>query len=677
MRRGRPTVASQPHATKPSPSPIRGPASDPWAALDSKSPPGTVDELSSRFPSLDQFSLLHDGGKFDFAANSPPKPAPARDLNQRVAEKLADDAFAIPVKQAPTVNVQPTAVSKAQTIISNNPELQAPSTVVYEPIPTRIINSAYVSQGTMTSPNPTPPPVGQSIKYAPSPVQRFPPSNHSRSSSVPRTEDNTPNRSPWLRPQQVFEQQPNLASRHNSVNLQPGHARNISSSRPSLEGGRPSQDAMDPIARARSSNSRPRPSSTYLESNMDFLREKEASGRPSMSEKRNSSYTKDPVTGDFSSEEDTNISSNVSYLRSMEDTESSKKDRRRSSTSNNTKSKRASLPSMSLSGTKNLLAGKFGDAFKRFEHNAPQSPRTPSPHDLDRRDLTPIAGSEATDGRSDDGRGEDMDNLPPEQRRELERRRLSMEEKRVANAAAEYRQRLAERGPNPPPRSIGGVSRATSIQNKVKSLLDESNQSPKKTAEGYGRFTTDPAPTQASVFRSQMPSSTPPNNPPPNNMIYGGNVQPSATVPLRKPITSPNIGVVHSRTVPIQSHHPQLQQDDPNYPKPRSQQLPLVSPPSSNFNNPNNPVMSNSKTGGPRPSAPPKPMHLNSVSTGPQGQSQSSNAGRVVARPDMSLQEKEDYMKDFSKRFPSLHGIELVEREIDSSAAGGGRGREI
>jgi AP2-associated kinase len=32
----------------------------------------------------------------------------------------------------------------------------------------------------------------------------------------------------------------------------------------------------------------------------------------------------------------------------------------------------------------------------------------------------------------------------------------------------------------------------------------------------------------------------------------------------------------------------------------------------------------------------------------------------------MTQQEKEDYIVDFSKRFPSLSGIEMVEREIET-----------
>lgn len=624
---------------------MRGAVNDPFAALDAKSTPGPVDEISSRFPSLDQFSLLHDGGKFDFDNSSPTKPALPRDLGQRVTEKLADDAFALAAKSktpVPTA-VQPssTVVSRAQKIISSNPELQAAASapsVVYQPTPTRPPTNSYVSQGTMTSPTP-PPVVTQTAKYNPAPVQRFPPDHH-RSLSLPRNQDPaaTP-RTPFLRPEDPQSLHPTIP-RNPSFGSQPHHTRHTSvSSRPSLEGGRPPADALDPIARTKSSNSRPRPSSTYLESNMDFLREKEkeSNSRPSLSEKRPSYANNSETDIDPSSDEETNIESNVDFLRTMEDSDTGKKDRRRSS-GTGSKSKRSSLPSMSLSGTKTLLAGKFGDAFKRFENNTsvPPGPRTPSPlHDMERRDLTPIAGSEATDGRSDDGNIlEDMENMAPEQRRELERRRLSMEEKRVANAAAEYRKRLAERGPAPPPKSIGGVSRAASIQNKVKSLLDENQgPSPKKTAEGYGSYTdTVPSP-QASLFEQ-------PSNP------YN---KPSL---IRKPVT-PGVGMIHARTVPSM-------QNELNYAKPRSQ-TPILSP------------ATVSKTGGPRPNAPPKPMHLNSISTGPQNsppKPSSLSSRPLQAGPDMTPQEKEDYIVDFSKRFPSLSGIEMVERDIEKDDRG-------
>jgi AP2-associated kinase len=50
--------------------------------------------------------------------------------------------------------------------------------------------------------------------------------------------------------------------------------------------------------------------------------------------------------------------------------------------------------------------------------------------------------------------------------------------------------------------------------------------------------------------------------------------------------------------------------------------------------------------------------------------------GPVQARPDMTPKEKEDYIADFSRRFPSLSGIEMVEREIEASPVLGDRERE-
>lgn len=624
MRRGRPTTGSQGHSAKPSPSPMRGTTADPFAALDGKSPQAQGDELSSRFPSLDQFSLLHDGGKFDFDSSSPTVP-PQRGLDRRVTDKLADDAFAVSQSRSPASSATPSsstsAVSRAQKIISSNPELQSvtsPPSVVYQPTPKQAPSNSYVSTGTMTSPTP---PI----------VCTFPPaSDRHRSTSLPRSPEAIPSRSPHLHPNTSPSIQTGAippVSQKSPYRPQFNHVRQPSSSRPSLEGRGPVDEVPDPVVRAKSSNGQTRPPNTYLESNIDYLREKESSGRSS-TEKR-LSYNKE---ADPPFDEDTNIQSNVQFLRQMEDQETSKKGRRRSSGTNG-KTKRSSLPSMSLSGTKTLLAGKFGDAFKRFENNAsaPPGPRTPSPlHEMERRDLTPIAGSEATDGRSDDGNVID-DNLNQEQRREVERRRLSVEEKRVADAAAEYRKQLADRGPAP--RSIGGVSRASTIQNKLKTLLDESSRSSpaKKTAEGYGRFT-------------ESMSAPPPDQFSPSN--------PYAKPAARQPVMP---GLTHGRGLPSQG--------DINYSKPRPQPIPTPT--------------TASKTGAPRPSAPPKPMHLNNINTGPQGSPPKPTSLPLQARPDMTQQEKEDYIVDFSKRFPSLSGIEMVEREIelDTSKRGDGRSR--
>lgn len=635
MRRGRPTTGQQAHGPKPSPSPMRGTTSDPFAALDGKSAPVQEDELSSRFPSLDQFSLLHDGGKFDFDAGSPTSSS-HKDTDQRETEKLADSAFVTPKSRTPVPTAAaapPTStVSRAQKIISSNPELQSvtsSSGVVYQPTPTRGPTSSYVSTGTMTSPSPP------TAYIFPSPSDRH------RSVSLPRNQEANSSRSQFLRPEGGLTVQTGSASPNPSYRPQLGHVRHPSSSRPSLEGGAPANEVLDPLVRAKSSNSQSRPTNTYLESNIEFLRERESSGRKSAENRRSTenrksaeirrsmdsrpSFPKEAITADPPSEEDKqHINSNVDFLRSMEDQEMSKKVKRRSTGTNN-KPKRSSLPSMSLSGTKTLLAGKFGDAFKRFENNTSvqPGPRTPSPlQEMERRDLTPIAGSEATDGRSDDGSLVE-ENMSQEQRREIERRRLSMEEKRVADAAAEYRRQLASRGTTP--RSIGGVSRATSIQNKVKTLLDESSQSSpvKKTAEGYGRYTEHAPAPQSNLFDQSNPYAKP-------------------TV-ARKPLMQ---AVLRGR-----GGQPQR---DINYSDSRVEPIPAPS------------VVS--KTGGPRPSAPPKPMHLNSISTGPQNSppKQPSLPSRPIeARPDMTPQEKEDYIADFSKRFPSLSGIEMVEREIE------------
>ena len=81
----------------------------------------------------------------------------------------------------------------------------------------------------------------------------------------------------------------------------------------------------------------------------------------------------------------------------------------------------------------------------------------------------------------------------------------------------------------------------------------------------------------------------------------------------------------------------------------------------------------------PRPVAPPKPTHLNKLPTGSragsppkQHRSLPSGGGGASAAEqqlvglglDMTAQEKEDYLQDFSKRFPSLNAIEMVERDL-------------
>jgi len=402
-----------------------------------------------------------------------------------------------------------------------------------------------------------------------------------------------------------------------------------------------------------------------------------------------------------SPDEDTNIRSNVDFLRAMEEPESKKKEK-----GVKHHLKRGSLSSLST-GTKNILAGKFGDAFKRFENNASGSPqpRTPSPlKELERHNLTPIAGSEALDGRSDDGQPRDWEDMTPEMRREQEARMLAQEEARVAAAQAEYKQRVGQRSaagggpPVPPPKSIGGVSRVASIQNKVQSLLDESNRSAEtvtRTAQGYGHY-SDVAATK-----------------PPGSVAGDGSGRPA--VP-RKPVGA---------TAQITGSG-QLQQ----FPQQQQQRPPTSSGPSpaavdmSATGRTIAATVTTTGGGQGRPMAPPKPTHLNKPlptnaagrppsptkqsplipnpalansrggitspkirgATNTPSSAVSSSAsgmgteallavdlpgGGGSALLSMTAAEKDDYIQDFQKRFPSLGAIEMVERDL--GAEGGGR----
>ncbi|KAJ1337708.1 AP2-associated kinase [Microdochium nivale] len=644
MRRGRPQAASSitpSQSHRPSPSPARVTQGDPFAALDTKpavSGGGDEVDASSRFPSLDQFSILHDkkDPAFDFeTSKAPPKTSHA--TAQLVSDDDDDDvdnAFAIASAMPPELpserhitvdqgrfrgtasgspvpflsSKSPSAppklaseMSRASMIISNNPELQAiaspPLKQVQSPPPR--VPGVSGSMNSNTSPAPRVPQDYPAIhKFPPADQFRGPSVNRpmeSKSSSQLRADASQGVRGPS--PQGPLS------------GFQPPHP---SSSRPSLEGGRPSADNLETLQKSSSSLGRPRPSSTYLESNLDYLREREAAPRPlkpSPSPRVGDGPTEAPLNQD-----DATIESNVDFLRSMEDPDSKiKKDKA------GKHGKRGSLAS--LSGTKHILAGRLGDAFKRFESTGPGLPaRTPSPFkEHDRYNLTPIEGSEATDGRSDDGILEAESYLTPEMRREREAQILAEEERRVEAAAAEYKQKVAVRAsgggpPAPLPKSIGGVSRAVSIQNRVQALLDESQKVPvQRTASGYGQF-SDSA-TAASRLDKELP-----------------------LLP-RKPV---------SGTVP-----------------PRASTLP------SDVGSAQRPALP------PKPSLAPKPTHLNNIATGnrprsPPKPQHMTGSGQPAGGPAISSQQDntEDLLEDFSKRYPSLASIEMVEQDFGPDARG-------
>lgn len=169
MRRGRPQASPSRTQTPQSSTPKPVTSGDPFAALDAKSKQQSADELSSRFPSLDQFSLLHNKpSNFNFDSAKSPPAKPPKEMNERMAEKLADAAFAgsrqaasSPVNKAlPTPSLKPTVSPSKSTVppfakpaYAQLPKPEQPA--LPGPKPASVV-SRYVSTGTMTSEPTTP-----------------------------------------------------------------------------------------------------------------------------------------------------------------------------------------------------------------------------------------------------------------------------------------------------------------------------------------------------------------------------------------------------------------------------------------------------------------------------------------------------------------------------------------
>jgi AP2-associated kinase len=608
MRRGRPSKpASQHSSAKPSPSPFRGGASnDPFAVLDSgKTKAESADELSARFPTLDQFSLLHEkGGKFDFEPTVTETKPDADDLSQRITNALADDAFAKASSPAILPSKEPADSRPPESSRQNeSPILGGDSsgnqTPLYQPVPQK---PQMVSTGTMTETSPPP----ETNSHSNRPVYRFPQSGHER----------RPSSQPWSAemerspsglgsvPSQtttIHKVEPNPRSSSEKI------ANLSTSSRPSLDVKRPSlRDLGDSLSRPKSASSRSRPVSVYAGSKSDYTRE--ADVRSTSFDQYRPQYEDGEQLRHMRTDSDrdvdrANITSDVDFLRAREEEESSRKKEKRLSTG----SKHVKRSSLSF------LSGRFGEAFRRFEQsNTQDASRTPSPDDANER-LTPITGSEVTDA-GDVGFGEDEStDISPEMRRELERRRLSQEEKRVAKAAAEYRMRVA--GQATGGRIVSGRdgTKAPAIQSKVQSLLQNS-QPPPKTASGYGRFTDTNPPLPA---RPEDKEYVPP--------------LPVRPKPPPKDIKGPSSGLMRDQTA-----------SDAGFSSPRV---------------------------GQRPAAPPKPKNLRTGGTG-EAPTNSEPRGPISATSD-------DWEANFSRRFPSLSGLELVETEIDVPKLSTIRTREV
>ena len=631
---------------------MRGTASDPFAALDSQDVQvrrAAADELASRFPSLDEFSLLHDRGqKFEFG-QSPTSSAP---LNKRVTEALADDAFALPPAAKvdstpgtkPSSNTPSATVSRTASIKKSKPyeASESPRTsnaTIHQPVPK---HSNMISTGVQTSPAPSPAP-SPYPDVNKRPIWKVPLSgHHNRTQSQPRTFEKAQG-SPSLKSSEfALPVRPSLDSRSRSHMSNLSIPKSPASSRPSLEGSRPSQlDIGSTIDRSRSANSNARPASMHVESNLDFLREREsAPGRnfdaPSLI-RRTTSNAIDDSDADSDAR---NVRSSVDFLRQIDGDPNREHKHRRSSS----QSKHGRLGSLSsiTSNTKNIVKGRFGDAFRRFETNnkTPEHERAEpimsptEPHhgyQSNHRDLTPIAGSVASLAPTEDDRGpiDETQDLPPEVRRELERRRLSEEERRVEAAAAEYKQRIASQAQGKP----RVPSKASTIQNRVKNLLDESSKPApiNRTAAGYGKYTDTGKPLPV------RPEDQSGMRPPPV---------------ARKPV---NVGG----------------QQDLAYAKPSGR--PNLPPPAPSSSAP--PAINLRAPSGPPPRAPkPKALQTGGSANPPSAQGSPTKPASIRS---VNMRDKplpvfvgeaaggdEWDVDTFSKRYPSLSGLEMVETEI-------------
>lgn len=670
MRRGRPTKAGgESRVPKPSPSPLRGAANDPWSALDSTAPNvRTSDDASVRFPALDEFSLLHESGsKFAFDPNRNPKKEHPRDITQRVTDALADDAFAQPKATSNSTQRQPSPNLQMVEARSKQPVNDAPKPGIVPKVETQQSASqrpSMVSTGTMTSPSPPSPTLQNTANR---PIYRLPPSrSYHRSSSQPRASDASEVAATSIRAEALGHSRPAFLehlSRSQILTADPSP-----SPQPLLEIAHRSSylSGIDStVQRSKSANPKVRPASAQNPSKPSLLR-RMSREKPKIEdyghEAHNNLLVSVPTGDADDGEEATKIDSNVDFLKAMEEEETSKrKEKRLSSGSKHVK--RASMPSVSLSGTKNLLAGRFGDAFKRFETNAggTRSRDTSRSPERGTSGLTPIAGSEATDGRSDDGNDlEESEEIPPEMRRELERRRLSQEEKRVADAAAAYRLHLAEGGDGSRGRPGGGLrsNKAASIQTKVQSLLDESGRaspSPTKTASGYGRFTDALEQTPAGQPPPNHPPRTTSRQPPPSSDQQPSRPKPSLDIASNLPPPSsrldPSILLQPplTNTVPRHSVRPSEHPVSRSSAPPKPQTKPLIL-----------------RTGDRLPQTPAKPAPMVAKKPLPhrlQEQQQRSPNKSTMDGAD------EDWESTFSKRYPDLAGLKMVETELDGGGA--------
>lgn len=258
------------------------------------------------------------------------------------------------------------------------------------------------------------------------------------------------------------------------------------------------------VNRSRSLNMRARPMSVNIGAGATHIKDEEIK-KPEFD---NTLSKPEPKAQETAIESENNIVSDVDFLRAKEEEEKEKyRHLSRHHSGSRHHNKRTSLPAIAMSGTKNLLVGRFGEAFKMFENHGDRDGTRVVDGTEHMASLTPIAGSEATDLSEDRSGFDETEELSPEMRRELEKRSLEAEERRVAEAAAQYRQKVGGR-PGPPV-----STKAASIQNRVQSLLQDSGRPVQKTAAGYGQYTNSveppPTPQKSATFQTKNVMAVP------------------------------------------------------------------------------------------------------------------------------------------------------------------------
>ncbi|KAG6018995.1 hypothetical protein E4U41_003451 [Claviceps citrina] len=257
MRRGRPAMSPGPQKQDSSARKVTD--GDPFAALDlaNVQKMADADEISSRFPTLDQFALLHDKGtEFDFDAPATSPKAQSMHATQGKSMPTARPHSMTPaasrVQHAPSPSIGPpySAVplpptqtehvqsGRASTMIRSDSEVKATCSST---------GSRYVSTGTMTS-------------------------NFSSQAPTPQADDARYGQTA-LPDRTMVKVSPDILPIH----ARAPHLRRPSlSSRPSLEDNHRHAEAGNPATSTSTSNTRQRPASTSFESStLDFLRDKE------------------------------------------------------------------------------------------------------------------------------------------------------------------------------------------------------------------------------------------------------------------------------------------------------------------------------------------------------------------------------------------------------------------